>query len=86
MATNAQKLIELQAELVAIKAAITRTISSGQSSTIEGMSISRVNINDLRADRTRIEKSIQRLLNGGRGIIVDMSYPASEQSTEEATA
>jgi hypothetical protein len=81
MATNAEKLVELRAELVAIKAALTRTMAAGQSSSIDGMSVSRVNINYLREERTRIEKSIQRLLNGGRGIIVDMSYPASEQST-----
>ena len=84
MATNAEKLTALQAELVAIKAAITSAISSGQSSSIDGMSISRVQVAELRSERTRIEKSIQRLLNGGRGIIVDMSYPSSGTTTSEA--
>jgi hypothetical protein len=74
MATKAEKLAELQAELASIKAAQASARSGGQSMSIDGMSKSNWNPKDLQSERTRVEKSIQRLLRGGRGIVIDMSY------------
>ena len=74
MATKAEKLAELQSELASIKAAQASARSGGQSMSIDGMSKSNWNPKDLQSERTRVEKSIQRLLRGGRGIVIDMSY------------
>ena len=74
MATKAEKLAELEAELTAIKAAQAKARAGSQSISVDGMSKSSWNPKDLQAERVRIEKSIQRLLRGGRGIVVDMSY------------
>ena len=73
MATKAAKLAELQAALTAVKTAISSARSGNSSISIAGMSVTKWRINDLRDEQTRLEKSIQRLLRGGRGIVVDMS-------------
>jgi hypothetical protein len=73
MATKAQKLAELQAELVEVKAGIKAARAGNSSFTLDGMSVTSWRMADLRDEQTRIEKSIQRLLRGGRGIVVDMS-------------
>lgn len=72
MATQAEKLTELQAELVTVKAALAKA-SSAQSVSVDGVSVSRANVNALMERRREIEKAIQRLLNGGRGMRIDMS-------------
>ena len=73
MATKAAQLAELHAELTAIKAAMTSARPSSASFSVDGLQVANRNMDELRKDRTRIEKSIQRLLRGGRGIVVDMS-------------
>jgi hypothetical protein len=73
MATKAEKLAELQTELTAVKAAMTAALTGGRSVSIDGMSYSAWGMSELRDERTRLEKSIQRLLRGGRGMVVDMS-------------
>jgi len=74
MSTKAEKLADLQTELAAIKTAQAASRSGNASVSVEGMSITSWNPKDLQSERVRIEKSIQRLLRGGRGIVVDMSY------------
>jgi len=71
--TLAVQLAALQAELVTLKAAITSAIGGMASFSIDGVSQSNWKIEELRTERTRLEKSIQRLLAGGRGIVIDMS-------------
>jgi hypothetical protein len=80
MATKAEKLAELQSELTALKNAIAAGRSGGASVSIDGMSVANWSIKDLQAERTRVEKSIQRLLRGGRGIVIDMSYTTAADS------
>lgn len=74
MATIAAQIIELEAELVLVKAQMASCRASGQSSSIDGMSITRVQLSGLAEERTKLEKSIQRLQRGGRGVVLDMSY------------
>lgn len=74
MATKAEQLAELQAELATVKTAIASARAGVASVSIDGMSKSNWRLAELRDERTRLEKSIQRLLRGGRGIVVDMSY------------
>ena len=52
------------------------TQAATQSVSIDGMSIQSgvgININYIRSELTRCEKSLQRLYRGGRGMPVDMS-------------
>lgn len=72
MATRSEKLTELEAELVAVKAAMAAVISDGKSVSLSGMSVTRADLPNLSTRRTEIEKSIQRLINGGRGMHIDM--------------
>jgi len=41
---------------------------------VDGASTSFFQINSMRDELTRVEKSLQRLYRGGRGISIDMSY------------
>jgi hypothetical protein len=83
MATNAAKLTELQTELALVKTQLATARAGGQSFSVDGLSKTAWNINDLRREQTRLEKSIQRLLRGGRGFAIDLSYPAS--SSDDST-
>ena len=81
MATISQRLIELRAEETALSAAILTRISGAKSVSLDGMSASYDNCKELRSERERVRKSIQRLLRGGRGMVIDLSYAANgEQS------
>jgi hypothetical protein len=73
MATKAEKLAELQADLAAVKTAIGTARAGNSSTSIDGMSVTKWRLNELRDEQVRLEKSIQRLLRGGRGIVIDMS-------------
>ena len=73
MATRAQKLTELEAELVELKAARSAAISGKSSVSVAGMSVTNWRLSDIRDQIVRVEKSIQRLTRGGRGMPIDMS-------------
>ena len=78
MATKAERLVELEADRTRIRTAIAaaQTASGSQSITVDGMSVSSgsgANVKYLREELTAVEKSIQRLLRGGRGIVLDLS-------------
>jgi hypothetical protein len=74
MGTQAEKLAELQTELATVKAAIATARGGSSSFSFQGMSQTSWRLDDLYHERARIEKSIQRILRGGRGILTDMSY------------
>ena len=73
MATQNEKLEELQNELSIVKAALMKPLSGGVSVSADGISITRGTIKDLTERRNQLERSIQRIKNGGRGMSVDMS-------------
>jgi len=78
VATKAEKLAELEADRVRLRAniAAAQTASASGGWTIDGASQQSgvgINIKYLRDELIAVEKSIQRLLRGGRGIVVDMS-------------
>ncbi len=83
MATLAAQLTEKQAELAVCKAAIARIMTGGQSSGIEGSNLQRASLSVLREERTQLEKSINRLLAGGRGIVIDLSVTASDDDSTD---
>ena len=77
--TIAEKITELEAELVLVKAQMAAVSSGGQSFTVDGMSVTKTGYTYLRDRRREIEKSLQRLYRGGRGFVVDMSTPAVDE-------
>jgi hypothetical protein len=85
VATNADQLTELQTELAAVKTAMSAARSGGSSFTVDGLSYTNWRLADLREERTRLEKAIQRLLRGGRGFVVDMSHPGTESAETDNT-
>jgi hypothetical protein len=76
--TVAQKITELEAELVLVKAQQASASAGGQSFTLGDLSVFSVNYAALRDRRRDIEKSLQRLYRGGRGFVVDMSHPGTD--------
>jgi hypothetical protein len=74
MATIAAQITELEAELTALKTAMTSILIGGQSASMDGISKASVSYESVKARRIEVEKSLQRLKRGGRGIIQDMSY------------
>ena len=79
--TRAQQITELEAELVLIKSQMATASAGSQSFTLGDLSVTAVNYNGLRDRRTAIEKSLQRLYRGGRGMPIDMSYTEYETDT-----
>lgn len=78
VATKAEKLVELQADRTRIRAALAaaQTASGKRGFSVDGLSVqqgSGGNVKSLRDELVSVEKSIQRLLRGGRGIAIDMS-------------
>jgi hypothetical protein len=78
VATKATKLAELEADRTRIRTALAaaQTASGTAGFSVDGISQnsgSGANIKALREDLIAVEKSIQRLLRGGRGIVVDLS-------------
>ena len=75
--TIAERITELEADRTRVRTALATLQAGVQSTTVDGMTVSRFQLKDLRADLTRIEKSLQRLYRGGRGMVLDMSYGGS---------
>jgi len=84
--TVAEKITELEAELVLVKAQQATASAGGQSFSLGDLSVSNVNYTALRDRRREIEKSLQRLYRGGRGFVVDMSHPGTDQVDGDNTA
>jgi len=73
VATRAEQITELETELTTLKAARTAALTGGSSYTLGELSVSGINSGSINDRIVQIEKSLQRLRNGGRGIMVDMS-------------
>ena len=73
VATRAEQIAELEAELATLKTARTSALVGGSQAMMGDLSISGISSTNIQARITQIEKSLQRLRNGGRGIVIDMS-------------
>jgi hypothetical protein len=74
MATNSEKVTELNTELTAIKAAMLSMITSGQSGSLDGTSFNKVQYDSLNKRRSEIERIIQKLESASGSITgIDMS-------------
>jgi hypothetical protein len=71
--TIAEQITVLEAERTRLETAISAAQSGNSSYSVDGLSVTKWRLTDLRAELTRVEKSLQRLYRGGRGIVVDMS-------------
>jgi len=83
--TVAEKITELEAELVLVKAQMASLSSGGQSFSVDGVSRQNINYDAIKDRRREIEKSLQRLYRGGRGFVVDMSHPGTDSSDGDST-
>ena len=73
MATIAEQIEEKEAELALLKAQLSAFATSGvQNVSIGGMAVSKINYRAAIDRRTYLEKSLQRLYRGGRGMILNM--------------
>ena len=72
--TIAQKITALETERDALESAISGGQAGNSSFTLDGVSVTKWRLGDLRKELTRVEKSLQRLYRGGRGMPVDLSY------------
>lgn len=79
--TIAQRLAVLEAQRTTLETAIASAQSAISSSTQGDMQVTLQRLDALRSELSTVEKSIQRLYRGGRGIAVDMSYAASESDS-----
>ena len=71
--TIAEQIAALEARRDKLEAALDQTESGISSFAVDGMSTTYSSPRSLRDELTRVEKSLQRLYRGGRGIIIDMS-------------
>ena len=83
--TVAQQITVLEARRDALESAITTAAAGISSSNIEGVGISRTSISAMSAELDKVLKSLQRLYRGGRGIVVDMSYPGTTEGDTSPT-
>jgi hypothetical protein len=80
--TNAQRITELEADRTRIRTALAaaQTGASAAGFTLGDMSVQSgvgINIKYLRDELNQVEKSLQRLYRGGRGMPVDVSGAAA---------
>ena len=71
--TTAERVAELEADRVILRAALAKAQAGVASLSVDGMAVSYRQMRDLRSDLIRVNKSLQRLYRGGRGIVIDMS-------------
>jgi len=79
--TIAERIAELEADRTRLRTTLADAQASAANVSIDGMSVSKWQIKDLRDDLIRVEKSLQRLYRGGRGIVIDMSYTETVDSS-----
>lgn len=80
--TNAQRIAELEADRTRIRTALAAAQSAASTSgfTLGDMSVQSgvgINIKYLRDELNQVEKSLQRMYRGGRGMQVDVSGAAA---------
>lgn len=78
--TIAERIAELEADRTRLRATMATAQAGTSSMTVDGMSVSLWQLKELRQELVRVEKSLQRLYRGGRGIVIDMSYSESSPS------
>ena len=71
--TIAEQIAVLETRRDALETALTSVMGGTASFSLDGMSKSFTNPQNIRDELTRCEKSLQRLYRGGRGMPVDMS-------------
>lgn len=72
--TIAERIAKLETQRDSLESAIATSQSAIASSTQGDQSFTLQRIDALREELTRVEKSLQRLYRGGRGMPVDLSY------------
>ena len=82
MATRAEQLNEVEAEISRLKTAIASAQGGASSFMVDGIQHTSWRLSDLRDDLTKAEKRRQRLLRGGRGIVIDMSAGVPGDSSD----
>ena len=78
--TIAQQIAVLEAYRTALEAARTVTTTGTASFSVDGVSKSYANPAAIAAELTKTEKSLQRLYRGGRGIQIDLSQSAIDDT------
>jgi len=71
--TIAEQIAVLEARRDRLETALDTVTTGAASISIDGMSTSFSSTDNIRAELTRVEKSLQRLYRGGRGMPVDLS-------------
>lgn len=62
--TRAQKISEVEQQLVEVKAAISRIVTDGQAYGAEGRTMQRANLTDLEARQQKLEAKLSKLRRG----------------------
>jgi hypothetical protein len=75
--TIAEQIAVLEARRTVLEAALTATSGGTASFSVDGLQQSYSNPAAISAELTKVEKSLQRLYRGGRGMPVDMSAAAT---------
>ena len=75
--TIAEQIAILEARRTVLEAALTTTGGGTASFSVDGLSKSYSNPASISAELTKVEKSLQRLYRGGRGMPVDLSEAAT---------
>ena len=75
--TIAEQIAVLEARRDKLETALDAVTTGSSSIAVDGMSRSFSNPQHIQAEMTRVEKSLQRLYRGGRGMPVDMSQAAA---------
>ena len=83
--TIAEQIAELETERTRLKTAIAAAQSGTSSFTVDGMSVTNFRLSALRGDLVRVEKSLQRLYRGGRGLQIDMSHGGTDSASTDNT-
>lgn len=84
--TIAEQITVLEARRDALETALTTTTGGHQSVSMGGMSVSFSNPDAISKELIRVNKSLQRLYRGGRGIVIDMSYGNSDSLPTDQTS
>jgi hypothetical protein len=72
--TREERIADLTAELAVVKAAITKAITQGSSSSCGALALTRARLDLLISERNQLERDLQRLENHtGRHVGIDMS-------------
>ncbi len=78
--TIAQQITVLEARRTTLEAALTAATTGVNSFSVAGMSVAYSSPDKIREELTRTEKSLQRLYRGGRGIQIDLSQSAIDDT------